>query len=138
MVARLCYVIFSSFRGEKTPRGKTKRQKRTAFFSPFRRAFFRLSVFSHGVFSSFRVAPFVAKKQRTKWHKPATIVLNVTNMFHFSGCIHTVATEMLEPNVPLNQSKNIVVGKYDYGALDVTLKSPGEDNNKYVRNVQDK
>ena len=59
-------------------------------------------------------------------------------MFHFSGCIHTVATEMLEPNIPLNQSKNIVVGKCDYGALDVTLKSPGEDNNKYVRNVQDK
>lgn len=43
-----------------------------------------------------------------------------------------MATGWLEPNLPMNKSKNIIVGNCDYGALDVMLNSPGEGNNKYV------
>ena len=53
--------------------------------SSFRMAFFRLFVFWHGVFSSFREASF--RREKTKWHKPATIMRKRVVVASHS-CVH--------------------------------------------------
>ncbi|KAL4227945.1 hypothetical protein ACF0H5_013384 [Mactra antiquata] len=48
------------------------------------------------------------------------------------GCIKTVATDMIAPDVPVNKSQNITVGSCDHGPLNYTVLSPGLNHNKYT------
>ncbi|XP_052792036.1 uncharacterized protein LOC128226184 [Mya arenaria] len=48
------------------------------------------------------------------------------------GCITTVATSMIAPDIPFNKSKSITVGDCDHGPLQYTFASPGKDGNKYT------
>ncbi|KAH3836630.1 uncharacterized protein LOC127877663 isoform X1 [Dreissena polymorpha] len=48
------------------------------------------------------------------------------------GCITTVATPMIAPNLPYNKSQSILVGDCDRGPIQYTYTTPGKDGNKFT------